>query len=750
MAKNFVIVESPTKAKTIGRFLGKDYVIKASMGHLRDLPSSKIGVDTKKNFQPTYVIPPDKQKTVTELKKNLKGHPKVWIATDEDREGEAIGWHLLQILELKDKDYERIVFHEITPEAIKAALKSPRKIDKRLFYAQQARRILDRLVGYKLSPLLWQKIRRGLSAGRVQSVAVRLLVEKEREIQAFKPEEYWKIKGLFLNSGKEEFTAELERYKGKKWQATNRKEADRVLDVIGEIKNYLVQSVEKKETHRTPPPPFTTSTLQQEASRKLGFSVKQTMLIAQQLYEGIELTEGSTGLITYMRTDSFNLATSALEQAKEVIQKEFGEEFTLDTPRHYQTKSKGAQEAHEAIRPTNLGLKPEELKKHLDARQYKLYDLIWKRTLATQMREAVLDNTIVTLIPTDQPNYEFIARGQIIKKPGFMRVYVEDTDDPEKALEDQEKLLPSLAEQEKCTRKKLEPSQHFTQPPAHYTEASLVKKLEAEGIGRPSTYAPTISTIIAREYVEKKNMELNGPGKYLIPTEIGTVVTDFLVKNFPDILDYGFTAKIEEELDEIAEGKLVWTKSLHSFYDPFAAILEIKAKTLKKFEEVTAEKCEKCGAPMVIKFGRFGKFMACHKYPECDFTRPLPEEEKKEKTLAKKFKDEKCEKCGAPMVVKRGCFGEFLACSAYPECKSTKAIANNTGVKCPECSKGEIVERKSKKGRIFYGCNQYPKCKFALWNKPTGKTCPKCKALLVEAGKDKTKCSECDYKGDKS
>jgi len=748
MAEKLVIVESPTKAKTIATILGKQYVVKASMGHVRDLPKSKIGIDVKHDFAPSYMVPMDKKKVVKELKGYLKKGTELYIATDEDREGEAIGWHLLQALEVNPKKIKvaRIVFHEITEPAIMAALEHPREIDQDLVDAQQARRVLDRLVGYELSPLLWQKVRYGLSAGRVQSVAVRLIVERERQIRAFKPEEYWSISAVFVKA-KQSFEAVLLKYKGKELKISSGKEAEKILNKF-KGSDYSVTRVEEKEVKRYPSPPFTTSTLQQEASRKLGFSVKRTMKVAQQLYEGVEHGKGITGLITYMRTDSVNLSQIALKQAQEVIRKEFGKDYCLDAPRFYRAK-KGAQEAHEAIRPVDLALKPEDVKRYLDKDQFKLYELIWKRTLACQMKEASLKALSVDITPSSAPDYVFRATGQTIEFPGFIRAYVEGADNPEDELNQQEKLLPFLREQDKLKLEKITPNQHFTKPPARYTEASLVKKLESEGIGRPSTYAPTISTIMARGYVEKE-------AKQLKPTDLAEVVIDMLVKHFPSIVDYAFTAQMEESLDAIAEGKKKWVPVVAEFYTPFHKTIMEKSESIKKEDivnlETTTEKCEKCGSDMVVKLGRFGKFLSCSNYPKCKNAKPMTggqvvEKTAEEKELERKLAGKKCDKCGSPMEVKHGRFGDFLGCSAYPKCKNIQSIVKPTGVKCPECKEGQMIERRARKtGKVFYGCNRFPKCKYAVWDKPTGNLCKKCGGLMVMR-KGKEVCAKCGKEG---
>lgn len=770
MAEKLVIVESPAKAKTISRFLGSNYKVLASMGHVRDLPKSKMGIDTEKDFEPSYSISADKRKIVKQLKEELTKASSLWIATDEDREGEAIGWHLLAALKVDPEKIpvHRIVFHEITEKAIKGALEHPRDIDQNIVDAQQARRVLDRLVGYELSPLLWKKIRYGLSAGRVQSVAVRFVVEREREIEAFKAEEYWKIVGVFEKGGvegregenierkKEIFEGELQKFLDKKLEIHNEEEAKFVQEELDGA-DYKVCKVEKKQVKRNPAPPFITSTLQQEASRKLNFSVKKTMLIAQQLYEGVDIGGGETGLITYMRTDSVNLSNLALNDAKEVITKEFGEKFALDEPRRYKGR-KGAQEAHEAIRPVDLRLKPEMVAKYLDKDQARLYELIWKRTIACQMKEAILNKTAVDIDAQKEgvsTGYTFRATGQTIEFPGFIEVYLEgrDLDDPKdednEDAEGQEggKILPKLDEGENVDLEKLESSQHFTKPPARYTEASLVKKLESEGIGRPSTYAPTIHTIVERGYIEKE-------AKMLKPTDLAMVVNDLLVEHFKDIVDYKFTAEMEEKLDEVEEGKVEWVPMIREFYGPFHKNVEEKMGSIKKADVVNEDSdeiCEKCGEKMVIKLGRFGKFLSCSGYPACKNAKPIEGEngvvdEKKDEAMEKyreKYKDEKCEKCGGSMEVKNGRFGPFLGCSKYPDCKSIKSITVFSGIKCNKCESGDLVERHTKKGgRVFWGCNKFPKCKNATWDKPVGK-CEKCGGLKVENKEGEVVCKDC-------
>lgn len=706
-----VIVESPTKARTISKFLGKEFKIESSYGHIRDLPKSKMGIDIEHDFAPDYVIPPEAKKRVAELKKLAKTAPEVILATDEDREGEAISWHLVQALNLPVEKTERIVFHEITKTAIEEALKHPRKIDGNLVDAQQARRILDRLVGYELSPFLWKKVRRGLSAGRVQSVAVRLVVEREREIEKFKAEEYWSIEAQLKKEQDPEtqsFIAKLHSVEGKplkKFDVSNKAQADQIVKNLAGAE-YKVLEITEKEARRFPAAPFTTSTLQQEAARKLGLSAKQTMMLAQQLYE--------TGYITYMRTDSVNLADVALKQAQEVIAQKFGKDYTLSSPRRYKTKSKGAQEAHEAVRPTDLAQNSEILEGTLEKRQAQLYDLIWKRTIASQMPEAVFDQTTVDIeakkLPATGYQLLFRATGQVIKFDGFIKVYTEGRDE-EETDELPEGQLPKLDKNEILDLLKLGGLQHFTIPPPRYTDASLVKALEEFGIGRPSTYAPTISTIIERGYVEKKE-------KKFYPTEVGLVVNDLLVEHFPKIVDYEFTANMEQKLDQIAEGELKWQPVIKDFYVPFKENLEQKEETVERKIEVSEVPCPHCGKLMIKKFGRFGQFLACPE-PGSKVTLPLPEEAAKIKELEEKTKAERCPICGKPMEVKRGRFGYFLGCSDYPTCRGIAKIYNKTGFKCPNCQIGDIVEKKSRgRGRVFYACTRFPQCTFLTNKKP--------------------------------
>lgn len=735
--KNLVIVESPTKAKTIKKFLGRDYTVLSSYGHIRDLPKKEMGIDVKKNFAMKYVISPEAQKKVVPLKEAAKEANTIYFATDEDREGEAIAWHLITILKPQKNQSKRIAFHEITKSAIANAIKNPRELNLKLVDAQQARRALDRLVGYELSPLLWKKIRMGLSAGRVQSAAVRMIVDRENEIRAFKSQEYWSVEAELKKEtdATDAFRAKLIKQDGRtvdKLDIKNKTEAETIEKNLRES-TYQVKSVNRKSKKKFPVPPFTTSTLQQTAANYLRFSSKQTMMLAQQLYEGVELgAEGSVGLITYMRTDSVNLSPEALTATQQFIKKNYGDKYAPATPRAFKTKTKGAQEAHEAIRPTDVNHTPEKVKPFLDERQFKLYDLIWRRLVASQMSEAEFEATTVDIAAK---NYIFRANGSVITFDGFLKIAPSDSKDTK---------LPALAEKDILDLIKLHLDQHFTEPPARYTEASLIKAMEAEGIGRPSTYAPTISTIVDRDYVEKN------PDRRFAPTQTGELVNKVLVEHFPQIVDLKFTAEMEKELDEVAQGQRQWVPVIKAFYGPFKKNLKLKDKELDKkelTEEKTEEKCEKCDSPMVIKMGRFGKFMACSKYPECKNTKPLPEEAAKQAEMSKQYADEKCPKCGASMQIKRGRFGSFLGCSKYPECKGIKPIEKKTGVKCPQCEKGDIIEKRSKKGRTFFACNRFPDCEFALWQKPTGEKCPQCQSLLTFAAGGKIKCSnkECKF-----
>ncbi|MDH4226998.1 MAG: type I DNA topoisomerase [Deltaproteobacteria bacterium] len=710
MGKSLVIVESPAKAKTINKYLGKGFTVMASVGHIKDLPKSKLGVDIENDFAPQYETIKGKATIISDLKKAGKEADAIYIGPDPDREGEAIAWHIREALDGKGKAKKpvyRVLFNEITEKAIKEAIKNPGDIDMKKVDAQQARRILDRLVGYQVSPILWDKVRRGLSAGRVQSVAVRLICEREREIQAFKAIEYWSITAEF-----DKFVAKLVKKDSKPITISTEAEATAVLTDLKGAK-FAVADIEKKERKKNPLAPFITSRMQQEAARKLGYTAKKTMMLAQQLYEGIELgEEGPVGLITYMRTDSPRVSSEAIAAVREHIQAKYGKDFLPEKPNEYKGK-KSAQDAHEAIRPTSLNYTPEKVKTFLSRDQQRLYDLIWKRFVASQMTPAVLDQTKAEITAK---NYLFQANGVTVKFAGFTAVYEEGKDDVAEGEGDEdEKKLPPLKAGQELAANAVTPKQHFTQPPPRFTEATLVKELEEKGIGRPSTYASIISTIVDREYVAKDQ-------KRLSPTELGFTITDLLVESFPKILNVEFTALMENELDQVEDGAIEWLRVMRDFYEPFKESLD-KAKegmkNLKAEETPTDLKCPKCGNSMVIKWGRRGKFLACSGYPECKSTSDfrVDEDGKVHPVERKDTTDEKCPKCGNPMAVKSGRFGKFLACTAYPECKST--MPYSTGVPCPEegCT-GKVIERRTKKGRVFYGCSRYPDCKYASWVEP--------------------------------
>jgi len=735
MRKNLVIVESPAKAKTVGRMLGSGYSVKASLGHVRDLPAKRLGVDVKKGFTPSYEVLKEKGAVVKEIGEAAKKVSSVYLATDPDREGEAISWHLVQAVELDSVPIKRVVFHEITKEAVADAFRHPRQIDIDLVNAQQARRILDRLVGYQISPLLWRKVRRGLSAGRVQSAALRMIVDREREIANFVPQEYWSIDAkLEKRATKESFLATLiGLLDGTKLGIGSQEEADRIVSQL-EDRSYAVAQVRKKEVARQPAPPFITSTLQQEAWRKLHFTAKRTMAIAQQLYEGLPIgDEGSVGLITYMRTDSVRVAPSAVEQTRSYIVEKYGQDFIPAKPRIFARKVKGAQEAHEAIRPTSVWREPASIKHYLNRDQFRLYELIWKRMVASQMSPALLDTTSVNVEAKGQKggeSYLLRATSSSIKFPGFTILYSEGKDEAED--EKEKGSLPELVKGELLNLLGLFPEQHFTQPPPRYTEATLVKALEERGIGRPSTYAPILSTIQERGYVTRDK------GRFC-PLELGFLVSDILSEHFPDIVDLGFTAQMEEGLDQIARGEREWVPFLQEFYNPFEKTLQTAKEQMTKIpDEPTDESCPLCGRPMVIKVGRYGKFIACSGYPECKSTKPLltPDEPT----------DEVCSLCGRPMMIKVGRYGRFLSCSGYPECKNSKPLLTKIGVKCPKCG-SDLVERRSKRKRTFYGCSAYPDCDFSVSDKPVPHPCPECGGLLVMRGKKMVSCAKCEFSG---
>jgi DNA topoisomerase I len=823
LSKGLVIVESPAKAKTIQKYLGKGFTVEASLGHVKDLPKSTLGVDIENEFDTEYIVIPGKEKVLIKLKKLAESADHIFLAPDPDREGEAIAAHLADELDTngtkkkkakkakakgkdkdKDKDGEapriqRVTFNEITQRAVREAFEHPREIDRNLVDAQQARRVLDRLVGYQVSPLLWDKVRRGLSAGRVQTVALRLIVEREREIKAFEKKEYWTIDAHLAAAKPPAFDA---RFVGKgedKIEIPNGEEAEKVRAFV-EKADWLVRSVDRKERRRNAAPPFTTSKLQQDSARKLRFSVKRTMMIAQRLYEGVELgEEGLVGLITYMRTDSTRVSNEALAELRDLVGKEYGPQYLPEQPNTFKSK-KGAQEAHEAIRPTSAVRNPDSIKQYLKEDEFKVYKLIWQRFVASQINPAVFDQTTVD-IDAKQGNdsYWFRVTGSVLKFDGFLKVYEESKEGKDEEDEELKHKLPPLEPGQKLTLRELKPEQHFTEPPPRYNEASLVKELEERGIGRPSTYATILGTIQERQYVTKIG------GKFA-PTEIGLVVTDLLVENFRDIFDVAYTARLEEELDEIEEGKEKWTDAMSDFYKRFAKDLKYAEKhmeNIKRMEKPTDEKCERCGSPLVIKWGKHGSFYACSSYdkdnPEsCTFTKenPINLPDLDSADMQETAQEEYCENCGRVMVLKRGRFGQFMACTGYPDCKTTRRLdqgkrvpdipldepcpkcgrnlmirhgrygeftacsgypdckyvkQNFIGVKCPLCKDGELVEKKARKGNTFYGCSNYPKCKFTSANKPIAEKCPSCgNEFLVEKNQKAgpvVSCpnKECDY-----
>ncbi|PYQ14866.1 MAG: type I DNA topoisomerase [Acidobacteria bacterium] len=777
MGKSLVIVESPAKAKTINKFLGRGFTVKASMGHVRDLPKRTLGVDEKKNFKPTYEVLPGRKKVLDDLKKAATGADAIYLAPDPDREGEAICWHLSEELKKVNKKLHRVMFNEITKRAVLHGIENPEKIDLHKVDAQQARRILDRLVGYKISPLLWEKVRRGLSAGRVQSVALRIIVEREREIQAFKPEEYWSLTATLEGAEPPPFEAKLSRIGEEKAELKDGETTNRIADAVRGAR-WIVTEVEAKEKRRNPSPPFSTSKLQQEAARKLGFTVKKTMMLAQRLYEGVDLgEEGPVGLITYMRSDSTRVAPEALSEVRDHILKTHGQDYLPEEPRYYKA-GRMSQGAHEAIRPTSLVNTPASVGSFLSRDEIRLYSLIWNRFVASQMNPAVFD---VTGVDIQAAGNTFRANGQVLRFPGYFAVY-QETPEAKNGDSDESRSLPPLEQGQELKLAQLDPKQHFTQPPPRFTEASLVKELEEDGIGRPSTYATILSTLQNREYALKEE------GKF-VPTELGMLVTDLLVEHFGDLIDVTYTARMEEELDEIEEGKLKWTEALSEFNSKFVKDLKRASRQMrnvKREETPTDEVCGKCGKPMVIKWGRYGRFLACSGYPECKNTQELATNGSEKGTESVEVPEikETCEKCGGPMVLRKGRFGPFLACSNYPTCRNTKKIqvdkeGNITkkpdrilDEKCPNCGKplvvkdgrfgeftacsdyptcryiklkevgvdcprpgcgGKIVERKSRRGKTFFGCNRYPDCNFVTWYRPLSEKCPSCgKPYLLE------------------
>jgi DNA topoisomerase I len=773
MAKNLVIVESPAKAKTIGKYLGKQYSVKASLGHVKDLPKKDLAVDVDNDFKPVYEVIEGKKKLIQELKQEAKKADAIYLAADPDREGEAICYHLQEELAGPKNGSRifRVMFNEITKNAIQKAFEKPAAVNLHLVDAQQARRVLDRLVGYKISPLLWDKVRRGLSAGRVQTVALRLIVEREREIRAFQKQEYWTIDVNLSAQKPPQLTARLAKKNDANVEVSTEAAAQGIVGALDGAA-YVVRSVANREKRRHPVPPFITSTLQQEAARKLRFSVKRTMMLAQKLYEGVELgsDEGAVGLISYMRTDSTRVSNEALDEVRGMIAERYGASYRPASPNVYKSK-KGAQDAHEAIRPTSVLRTPESVAKFLAEDEMKLYRLIWMRFVASQMTPAVFDQTTIEVEAKgkDGAAYLFRATGSVPKFDGFLKVYEEGKDQKDEDDEEVKHKLPAVTEGETLRFRSIEPEQHFTEPPPRFTEATLVKELESDGVGRPSTYASILSTIQEREYVSKEG------GKF-VPTELGMVVTDLLLESFNDLFDVRYTARMENELDEIEEGKIDWRMAMSEFYERFAKDLEHAERhmtDIKRMERPTDLLCEKCGKPMVIKWGRHGSFIACTGYPECTNTRELtvdlPDIDKAD--LTEQDEQVYCDNCGRPMVLKKGRFGQFLACTGYPDCKTTKQLGQaekpkdvpldekcpqcgspllrkygrygefvacsnyptckfvkqkTIGVKCPNCSEGEVVERRSKRGKTFYGCNRYPDCDFVAWGKPIAEKCPQC------------------------
>ncbi len=755
--KRLVIVESPAKARTVGQILGNRYVVTASQGHVRDLPKGKMGVDLEHAFEPSYVTLRDKMPLVKELKRAGDEAADIYLATDPDREGEAISWHLQTAAgwDKQTRPPKRVVFHEITKDAVAEAFKNPREIDMRLVNAQQARRILDRLVGYQISPLLGRRVQRGLSAGRVQSAALRLVTDREREIQAFVPVESWTLDAQLHKETDpadqpNQFAATLHSLKGSR-NRLNIPGEEEARRYEAELKDatYTVAEVRKREVRQRPTAPFTTSTLQQEAARKLRFTAQRTMAVAQQLYEGLPIgEEGSVGLITYMRTDSTQVAQTAVQEARDYIQDKYGEDYLPGKPRAYRTRTKAAQEAHEAIRPTSINRDPESLKPHLTAEQRRLYDLIWKRMLSSQMADARSDATTVNIDAAGRQSadnvsprvYNFRATGSVLKFPGFRTLYLESRDEGE--AEEQRNSLPELASGDRLTCPQLTASQHFTQPPPRFTEATLIKSMEEKGIGRPSTYAPTIGVLLARNYVSREQTSLH-------PTELGFIVSDLLTQFFAGVMNLDFTAQMEEKLDEVSQGEREWVPMLREFYVPFEQELLAANENMprvKPEDEATDEICENCGSPMVIKAGRFGRFLACTGYPQCKNTRQVKVAgDAAEAAAGEVAVDTVCDQCGKPMVIKTGRYGKFVACTGYPQCKNTRPM--KTGAACPQCG-GDLVERRGRgRGRAFYGCAKYPDCDFTIHKPPLPNPCPECNGLMVQDSPDQAACTVCPWKG---
>ena len=732
MARNLVIVESPAKARTLAKYLGRSYEVKASVGHIIDLPKSKLGVDIENGFEPDYQVIRGKAKVVEELRKAAKGKDAVYLAPDPDREGEAIAWHIASKLGRSKQKVRRVLLYEITKEAVLEALKHPRDLDQDRFEAQVARRVLDRLVGYQLSPLLWKKVRRGLSAGRVQSVALRIVCEREREIRAFVPEEYWSVAAQLEGPTPPPFEARLaevagQRVDNKTFRLESRERVDEVLQGLENVQ-WVVTEVETRERRRNPAPPFITSKLQQEASRKLSYAPRRTMRIAQHLYEGVDVgAKGAVGLITYMRTDSTRVSKEALAAVRQYIANRFGGEYVPKKPVVYRSR-KSAQDAHEAIRPTSMEHDPDSVAPYLGKEELALYTLIWNRFAASQMEAARFDHTTADIAAG---NCRFRATGQRMKFDGFIRVYTEGRDDDMPDDEEgEERTLPPLTVGMQLRLHDIVPAQHFTQALPRFTQATLIKELEENGIGRPSTYATIMTTLLDKEYAAEDE------ARRLRPTELGFLITDLLVESFPDVLNVEFTAGMEDVLDRIEEGKENWKAALHRFHAPFAKDLkraEKQMRDVKREESPTDVSCEKCGGMMVVRWGRRGEFLACSKYPECRNTKNFQRDGGKVVIVRDEETSEVCEKCGKPMVVRVGRYGKFLGCSGYPECNGIQSLVrpSSIGMRCPECREGEVVERRSRRGKVFYGCNRYPKCRFAVWNRPVSQLCPRCGAIYL-------------------
>jgi DNA topoisomerase-1 len=747
LARNLVVVESPAKAKTIGKYLGKDYSVVASMGHVRDLPKSDFAVEFNHGVAVTYEVTPRGKKVVSDIRKAAKSAEHVFLATDPDREGEAIAWHIAEAAKLTADAIRRVSFTEITADAVRRAFAEPRDIDGDLVDAYQARRVVDRIVGYKLSPVLWRKVRAGLSAGRVQSAALRMIVDREREIQAFQPREYWSLEADLLTAAEEDVHArypvgEKNRFVlGDQGSATAAAERSRGA-------TWVVKDVTRTERKRSATPPFTTSTLQQEAARKLGFSSKKTMAVAQQLYEGVELPgEGAVGLITYMRTDSVALAQGALDEIAVLVRERYGDNYVRTT--QYKTRAKSAQEAHEAIRPTEIGRTPESLNGHLGRDQQRLYELIWKRAVASQMAQAIYDQTTVDIEARGSADPStnraqdllFRASGSVMRFDGFVRVYLEGRDD---AAEEDAGLLPELEVGQVLDLAELRPEQHFTEPPPRFSEASLVKALEEHGIGRPSTYSTTISTLLERKYVRQEARRFH-------PEDVGTVVTDLLADVFPKVIDLGFTAEMEEDLDRIASGAKPWEPVVKTFFVEVEDTIAERQEKVSRPEEPTDEVCPECGAEtgakLVRKWGRYGWFLSCSRYPDCRYRRDAKQSADEAERPEPELTDVPCPKCGKPMVKRSGRFGPFLGCSDYPRCRGIKNLAEEEYGTCPKCAQGQVVSKRTKRGKTFYGCNRYPDCDFAVWQAPLSQPCPECGSLLVpDKDPDNATCAKCGTK----